>query len=219
MKPLVLIRPEPGLSASAARAEALGLEVVRWPLFQVEPVAWTVPDSSDVDAILLTSANAVRMAGSGLSQLLHLPAYAVGAATAAAARDAGFSIADVGEVGVDALLKRIPAETRLLHLAGEDRITPSITRQVTSVTVYRSVALEQAPPIDLAGAVVVVHSPRAGTQLAALVADRISTSIAAISGTAAGACGAGWQLVAVADKPDDAALLSLAAKLCQTGDR
>ena len=78
MKPLVLIRPEPGLTASAARARAMGLEVVEWPLFHIETIAWTIPDVRNYDAILLTSANAVRMSGSGLSQLFQLPVFAVG---------------------------------------------------------------------------------------------------------------------------------------------
>ena len=56
------------------------------PLFSVESLAWKVPDAASFDALLLTSANAVRQAGAGLTQLRGLPVHAVGAATATAAR-------------------------------------------------------------------------------------------------------------------------------------
>lgn len=217
MKPLVLIRPEPGLSASADRARALGLEVIRWPLFRIEPVAWQVPDMDSHDAILLTSANAVRMAGSGLSQLLPLPVYAVGEATAAAARRTGLSVVEVGDGGVDGLLASIPENVRLLHLTGADRIAPSVPRNIRDIIVYRSVAIDHAPPKDVAGSVIAVHSPRAGQALAGRIDIRDTIAIAAISEAAGKACGSGWAGIAVAAAPSDEHLLPLAATLCQTG--
>jgi uroporphyrinogen-III synthase len=39
--------------------------------------------------------------------------------------------------------------------------------------------------------------------------------IAAISASAAEACGDGWQRLEIATKPDDASLLALAARLCK----
>ena len=44
MRKLLLLRPEPGLSASAERARAIGLDVIACPLFRVEPVEWAAPD-------------------------------------------------------------------------------------------------------------------------------------------------------------------------------
>ena len=75
---------------------------------------------NEYDALLLTSANALRHGGTGLEQLQSLPAYAVGNATAAAAREAGFEIAGEGDGGVEGL-RSIPPEVRLLHLCGEHR--------------------------------------------------------------------------------------------------
>jgi uroporphyrinogen-III synthase len=43
--------------------------------------------------------------------------------------------------------------------------------------------------------------------------------IAAISPTAAAACGEGWLAVQSAPNPDDQSLLALAAGLCQSPDR
>lgn len=216
MKPLVLIRPEPGLSASAERAQALGLNIIRWPLFRIEPVEWQVPDADSHDAILLTSANAARMAGSGLSQLLPLPVYAVGEATADAARRAGLSVVDVGDAGVDRLLAAVPETVRLLHLTGADRVARTVARDISEVIVYRSVVTDDPAPDDLAGSVIAVHSPRAGQALAGRIQHRDTISIAAISEAAAKACGSGWAGVAVAAAPSDEHLLPLAATLCQT---
>ena len=86
MRTLLLLRPEPGLSASAERARSLGLDVITAPLFGVEPVVWQLPTPATYDALLLTSANAIRHGGDGLAQLKHLPVHAVGSATAEAAR-------------------------------------------------------------------------------------------------------------------------------------
>ena len=84
MRSLLLLRPEPGLSASRERATALGLDVVVCPLFRIEKLDWDAPDPANYDALLLTSANAVRFAGRKLGQLASLPAHAVGQSTAAA---------------------------------------------------------------------------------------------------------------------------------------
>ncbi|WP_114227471.1 MULTISPECIES: uroporphyrinogen-III synthase [Sphingomonas] len=212
---LVVLRPEPGAWVTMARAAALGLTAVARPLFRIESLAWAVPNTTDFDALLLTSANTVRQAGDGLARLKRLPVLAVGEATAAAARAAGLRVETVGTGGVAALLAEVPAERRLLHLAGEDRI--GVERAgILAVPVYRSVAIEPAPALAAeAPAVLLVHSPRAGRRVAELVADRERFAIAAISPAAAAACGDGWHTLAAADTPDDGTLLSLAARLCQ----
>ena len=215
MRRVLVLRPEPGASATVARARERGLDAVAVPLFEVEPVAWDAPDAAPFDGLLLTSANAVRHGGPGLQRFRELPAYAVGAATADAAREAGFEIAAIGDTGVDALLAAIPADLRLLHLCGEDRRAPANPgQQITSVPVYRAT---DNPDPDLSraeGTVVLVHSPRAGRRLAELVADRGAIAVAAISAAAAEAVGDGWERVEVAQQPSDDALLALAARLC-----
>lgn len=216
MRPLVLIRPEPGLSASAERAHRLGLDVVEWPLFRVEPVDWAVPDAATFDAILFTSANAVRAAGSGLSQLFTLPVYAVGSATAAAAAQAGFQLAGVGDDNIDAVLRLVPEQARLLHLVGQDHVRATVERSIRKIIVYRSVLLDNGSHQPAPGSVIAVHSSRAGARLAELIVERGTSIIVAISDAAAWACGEGWARIEVADQPNDEALLSLAATLCQT---
>ena len=215
MRTLLLLRPEPGLSASAERARSLGLDVITAPLFGVEPVVWRLPTPANYDALLLTSANAIRHGGDGLGQLKHLPVHAVGSATAEAARKAGFTIASVGEAGVAALLDTLPADLALLHLAGQDRHDVATDRRIDVRIVYRSVAIAESrlPPFD--GLVIAVHSPRAGARLVEFAGARPAAAIAAISAAAAAACGPGWLSVDIAAAPDDASLLALAARLCQ----
>jgi len=215
MRRLLLLRPEPGLSASAQRARAMGLEVVTCPLFRVEPVTWEAPDPAAYDGLLLTSANAVRQGGPQLATLKHLPVHAVGQATAEAADAAGFAIATVGSDNVAELLGRLPRHMRLLHLAGEDH-GDMLDREIDRRIVYRSAPIERPglPPLD--GLVAAIHSPRAGARLAELAVDRAGTSIAAISNAAATAAGQGWERVEAAERPDDSSLLALAAMLCHT---
>jgi uroporphyrinogen-III synthase len=67
---------------------------------------------------------------------------------------------------------------------------------------------------DANGALVLVHSPRAGLRLSELVDVRGAIAIAAISPAAAEAAGSGWERVESAEAPSDEALLALAARLC-----
>ena len=70
MKRLLVLRPEPGASATAAKARALGLEPIAIPLFKTEAVEWEAPEASAFDGLLLTSANAIRCGGE-LSRIMN----------------------------------------------------------------------------------------------------------------------------------------------------
>lgn len=222
MRRLAIIRPEPGASESADRARQLGLTPLVVPLFELEPLQWTAPDPAGFDALLLTSANSVRLAGKQLQQLRGLPVLAVGEATAEAARTAGLGVRQAGGGGVDSLLESIPPGRRLLHLCGEQRREPNDeSHAITALPVYRSA--DRDPSEDLAaieGSVVAVHSPRAARRLGRLATehslDQSAISLAAISREAAEAAGSGWGGVETAERPSDEALLALAARLCQT---
>lgn len=222
MRPVVLLRPEPGAGESAAKAVAMGLTAVREPLFELVRVPWRVPDAGQFDALLMTSANAARFGGPGLERLHALPVHAVGAATAKAARATGFSVASEGGAGVDVLLAGLPRGVRLLHLAGAHRRAPQAHgAHIVALTVYRSAATDPSPGFAdrMDGTVVAVHSRRAGERLAELITNRRATVVVAISAEVAAAVGAGWERVVVAARPSDAALLALAAELCLEGDR
>ena len=86
MVPLIVIRPEPGCSATVAAGRAAGLDVHGHPLIAIRPRSWQTPDPAQFDALLAGSANVFRHGGPGLAGLKRLPVYAVGETTAAAAR-------------------------------------------------------------------------------------------------------------------------------------
>lgn len=211
-----VVRPEPGNARTAAALARFG-PVLRLPLFAVVPVAWTVPDPAGFDALLLTSAQAVRQAGDGLARLAALPVLAVGEATAAAARAAGLTVAMTGTRDAAALRQAADAAgfVRLLHLAGRDRIAGG----GTAITVYDARPLAVPPGAIRAceGATVLLHSPRAARVFADLAtrdgAARARIAIAAISAAAADAAGSGWRATGVAAAPDDAALIDAAVAL------
>jgi len=215
MRRVLVLRPEPGASATIKKARGQGLDAAPMPLFEIDPVAWEAPNPSGFDALLLTSANAVRMAGGQLNALRGLPVHAVGEATAEAAREAGLEVVRVGSAGIDALLGSLPPDLKLLHLCGDDRREPRAARQaITAIVVYRAKAIDAPDLSPMERAVVLVHSPRAGRRLSELVRERGSIAIAAISAAAAEAAGTGWQRIETAEAPNDEALLALAARLC-----
>ena len=220
MRPLVIVRPEPGASATATAAREIGLSPIVMPLFAIEPVEWRAPDPSHFDALLLTSANAVTHGGSALERLRSLPAHCVGEATARAARDGGFEVACVGTGGVDSLLEPLPPGLRLLHLCGVERRDARDPRQaIEQVPVYSAVELPAPEQLaSLEGAVVALHSPRAGARLSRLAdevaLDRSEVRVVAMSEASAAAAGDGWERVEWAAEPSDPALLALASQLC-----
>ncbi|MGA1798403.1 uroporphyrinogen-III synthase [Sphingomonas sp. 4RDLI-65] len=229
MRPVVVLRPEPGNTRTADALRALGLEVRQVPLFAVAPVVWTAPDPAGFDGLLLTSANAVRHGGGGLDLFKRLPVVAVGAATAAAASEAGFAVAVTGSEDARAVVAeaRDRGFARLLHLAGRDRAQSDATIDgigdgigdgagVETVTVYAS----DAVPLDadigrsFENALVLVHSARAAARLGDIVAgraDRARIEIVAISRAVGDAAGQDWAAVSIAPQPSDPALVSLAA--------
>lgn len=218
---VAVLRPEPGNAATAAALEAMGLTAIRLPLFEIHPIDWTPPVVMRFDALFLTSANAPRHAGAGLASLRKLPVHAVGDATAAAAREAGLEVVAVGDRDGAALIAAAAASgvRRGLLLGGRDRALGSNPIIAEAIAVYAS------DPVDvpaealnqLAGSVVLVHSPRAARHLANLIdragIDRRTMRLAAISAAAADAAGGDWDRVAAAASPDDATLIALARTL------
>lgn len=224
-RPLALLRPEPGWSASAAAARAAGLEFLGHPLFTGEPLAWEPPEGA-FDALLAGSAAAFRLGGPQLAGLRSLPVHAVGAATADAAREAGFTVARTGTEGVQQLLDEVAGETRrYLRLAGEERVplAPPPGQSIVEVAVYRMVP--QALNAEFAAALaevrplVALHSAAAAEHFGAEV-DRLGIArgtlfLLALAPRVAKAAGLGWAALHIADAPSEPALLAKAAALCK----
>jgi uroporphyrinogen-III synthase len=216
----LVLRPEPGAATTIKRAEALGFDAIAAPLFTIVPLNWNAPDPADHDALMLTSANALRHAGEALARYRALPVYAVGEATAAAARNAGLTDIRIGQGDAADLLAMMTAAglMRPLHLAGRehrDAGHPALT--IARRLVY---AADPVAALPLAardaltdGAVALLHSPRAAALFATLVKDHAGIKIAAISPAVADAAGEGWLAVAIAVAPNDTALLNAVAQL------
>lgn len=214
---IAVLRPEPGNRITAAAVEGRGRAALRLPLFETRPLAWSLPDPLDFDALILTSANAVRLAGEALGGLRGLPVYAVGDATASAARRARFDVAAVGSAGAAALADQAKRAgvRRALHLAGRERTLEAGGIIAAVLPVYASEALPISPEdvAALAGTVALVQSARAGSRLAEIVPDKDALLLAAVSQAAAAAAGDGWRAVAIAPHPETEALIDTAIAL------
>lgn len=224
--PLLVTRPDPGGAATVERALALGFDARHVPLFRAQALAWNAPDPANFDVLLVTSAQAVRLAGSDLARLATLPVHAVGAATADAAEAAGLSVAAVGDSDAQRLLGAMASQgiARILWLCGRDRSALD-PRGLMLVPVPCYAVDPVAPPADwartiAAPAVLLAHSAREAARIADLAgAARKHLKLVAISAKTAAAAGEGWAEIAVAERPDDAAMLAEAHALCHKGDK
>jgi uroporphyrinogen-III synthase len=120
----LVTRPRAEAQALAALLARRGVESVVEPMIDIVETGFAPPDLGGVQAILCTSANGVRTLAQASAER-GLPIFAVGDATALAARDAGFVRVESagGDVGGLARLVRRrlrPAGGRLLHVAGSD---------------------------------------------------------------------------------------------------
>ncbi|UZW54680.1 uroporphyrinogen-III synthase [Sphingobium sp. JS3065] len=222
MRPLVILRPEPGAAKTAERAAALGLEARVIPLFAPRALEWDAPAPDRFDALLLTSAHAARLAGERLADYRSLPAYAVGRATAKALEAAGFAQVVAGDGDGTAIARRIAADGHghVLHLAGRT-VAPidAGALRIDRIAVYEMLRTGDAGLAERLERdnVLLVHSPRAGEVLAQLVQreQRAALHLIAISPAALAACGVGWASAQTPDKPDDERMLALAVRLCE----
>ena len=224
-RPLALLRPQPGWSVSAAAALVCGLKVVGHPLFEAEALTWKEPEGA-FGALLVGSGAVFRHGGPQLGAFRDLPVHAVGETTAAAAREAGFSVSYVGEGGLQALLDaQHDHPIRYLRLSGEERVKlrPNPGQTLVEREVYRmrplpigdklAFALKRGEPL------VALHSVAAarhfGGEIDRLGIPRGRLFLLVLGPRIAKAAGLGWAALHVADRPNDAALLAKAAALCQ----
>jgi len=203
-------RTQPEADATAARLEALGHDPVVLPVLEARPIAGVQLDLTGVDALAFSSRNGV-VAFAALTPRRDLPVFAVGDATAQAARAVGFGWVSSagGDLGdLSALLAR-ERPGRVLHPgalepAGE-------IDGVLALPIYETRETGAVPdgPIDA----VLIHSPRAGRAAAAALAGHPEgVSAYAISSAAAAPLeGLNFHLVAVAPYPNEEALLKLLA--------
>jgi uroporphyrinogen-III synthase len=225
MKPLVVIRPQPGCDATMAAAQAHGLEAYGFPMFEVCPLAWQAPAADSFDALLIGSANALRHGGIALNAYRGKPTYAVGQTSAEAAIAAGLKVVASGEGGLQELLALLePDHLRLLRLSGRERVSLTLPLAVslTERLVYASVP--EPMPEELISllrrpATVLLHSAEAAHHFASQcevhAIARSGLVLLALGPRIARSAGEGWAKLAAADAPNDHALLALAKQMCQ----
>lgn len=121
--PRVLVtRPREDAAGLTAALEQRGLTVLLQPMLEIEFADGAAPDLDGRQALLFTSANGVR-AFVRSSDQRDIPVYAVGDATAAAARHEGFTAVesaggDVGDLARLVQRRCDPGGGPLLHVAG-----------------------------------------------------------------------------------------------------
>lgn len=224
---ILALRPEPGLAATLEKVRARGLAITGCALSEIRSVGWSCPEPAAYDGLLIGSANAILHGGAQLAQLSDKPVYAVGEATAAAARAAGFTVAMTGSGGLQGVLDAIPsfgpAPCHLLRIAGEERVAlaPPFGVSFDEVIAYRScpLPLDPAAPLLASGkALVLLHSAATAAHFAAecdrLGLARAGIALAALGPRIALAAGSGWRAVHTAPRPDEAALLAMACDVC-----
>jgi len=229
---LIVLRSEPGLTATLAKVRALGLAITGLALSEISPVRWNCPDPASIGGLLIGSANAFVHGGAQLDRLKAKPVFAVGEATADAARAAGFAVALAGSGGLQAVLDMVPAPAHLLRIAGEEHVPlmmpPAVS--ITPVIAYRAILLPLDPAAVLVvegagegegegGALVLLHSATTARHFAhecdRLGLARGAIALAALGPRIAAAAGSGWGAVHTAARPDEAALLEMVFDLCQ----
>ncbi|MGL6042615.1 MAG: uroporphyrinogen-III synthase [Sandaracinobacteroides sp.] len=225
---LLLTRPAAETARTAAAAMAAGFDVLSFPLLEMEALDWE-PPAGPFQAILFTSARAPALVADRAPGLVALPVYAVGPRTAEVAAAAGFRIAGQGlDDGVSAAkLAAGQGIASLLHLGGEDRAPLPAPQglQITHVPVYAARRVEalsgEIRQALAAGRVLatLLFSARTARHFGSLVADAglepAALRVVVLSAAVAAAAGAGWASVAIAARPDVAAMLAASHSLWQ----
>jgi uroporphyrinogen-III synthase len=144
---VLITRPEPGASETAARVAAMGLVPIVAPLLEIRRYPVRLPPGQ-IAAVLLTSGNAVEPLPAACRAL---PVLAVGAATARRADQAGFThvaSADGDAVALAALVRaRVrPAEGTLLLACGRGQgLALAADLRASGYRVARRVAYAAVP--------------------------------------------------------------------------
>ena len=184
-------------------------------MLAIEPISQAAPDLTGVAALAFTSRNGVD-AFAALSGARALPVFAVGDATAEAARAAGFaSVRSAGGALAD-LARLLTAEAPgrvlapgALEPSGDLPALLAGRVGVHVLPVYRAVETGAAAPVFEA---VLVHSPRAARALAALGPFTGQVAVAISDAAADPVTRAAALEIRIATRPDEAALFEALGK-------
>ncbi|MDZ4362247.1 uroporphyrinogen-III synthase [Brevundimonas sp.] len=214
-----ITRAQPGADRTAERVRAMGAVALVRPLLTIQRLAPAV-DLADVAGLVFTSLNGVA-AFAQLSTDRTLPVWAVGAATAQAARAAGFTLVVSADGDLSDLARLIRAQAlagqpllhpRALEPSGDLAALVADHAPVRGLAVYAAVPTPE--PVPEAFDVVLIHSPRAAQVLAARAGSGWGCRLAVAISPAAARPLKGLDLagVHVADTPDEPALIAALGK-------
>ena len=188
-----ITRACPGAERTAGQVRAMGLEPVVAPLLAVQALATGAIDLGGVGALAFTSANGV-VAFAARSPTRDLPVFAVGAATAAAARAAGFAAVRAADGDVETLATAI-AKCRwafggvVLHPAAAEPAGDLIGALGGLGVAGRVLPIYESAPTALAPELlamiprfdaVLLHSPKAARVLAEILSDHPAPRLIAV---------------------------------------
>jgi uroporphyrinogen-III synthase len=154
---LIVTRPEPDASRTAAALARLGHEALVSPMLDIEWVPAAIPPRP-YQAVLATSSNAVRALAALAERPFppSTPLFAVGDRTALEARRAGFAAlsagGDVNELAALVARDLAPGSGTLLYAAGADRAgdlaaqLEALGFAVETTIVYRAVPRARLAP-------------------------------------------------------------------------
>lgn len=222
-----ITRAQPGAARTADRLSALGFVSLVAPLLTIRPLADALdaaPDPAAVAALAFTSPNGVTAFAALaprplLDRLRRRPVFAVGDATAQAARAAGFADARSAAGDIHALARLIaasPIDGPILAPGAREpagdlaALVPG--RDIRRLAVYAAEETGAAPPAAFDA--VVLHSPRAARALAAAAPALLENRTAVCISPAAAAPLAGLPFaeIRIADAPDEPAMLTALGK-------
>ena len=197
---VIVTRATGQLEPLAPRLEAIGLEVVRCPLIELEPIGPEHVDVDGYDWVVVTSPFGAR-------ELLRrargtLPKVAaIGPGTAAALAERGVEPALVAAVSTqEGLLAALPRPAGRVLFPGAEQARPLLAEKLNAdvVPIYRTTTLRPEPPPE--GDLVVLASASAAEAFAALGLELPAVSIGPETTRTAEA--AGVEIVAEAEPHD-----------------
>lgn len=216
-------RAEPGAARTADRLTALGFEPVVVPLLTLAPLPGALnaaPEPEAVAVLALTSPNGVEAFAPLIPRFRDHPVFAVGDATAEAARAAGFADVRSAAGDIHALARLIAAEAPPGPLLAPGAREPAGDlpallpgRPVQRLPVY--VAFETHAPAPGAFDAVMLHSPRAARALATDLPRAASSGRLAVCISDAAAAPLrpfDFTQIRVAAAPDEPSMLSALGK-------
>ena len=248
-KTILIIRPQPDANRDVALLQRYGVRALASPSMTSIQLPYELPDARGFSGIIMTSRNAVDVIATArrASGWAKMTAFVVGAASAAAARNAGFSNVIIGTGGGAGLLPSIRdyVTDRIckhdivnlpLFWPSADEISFDMVTALAGheIVVKRARVYQMIPKDEIdvaisdkisAGAIaaVVAMSPRSiriflkNLDAAGKSASLDRMVLIAGSAAIAAAAGDGWQGVYVARQPRRSRLLAIAVLLHRRG--